>query len=339
MPEIYLPEKIIFGRNQLKKYRPESCEHAILICDSDIFLNRDFLEKIRVGITKMISQVSIVVNHDIHELYNAASDIYFKKEADLIIAAGSAASIDCGMLLSHESKVKFTAIPCCSACAMTDFEHGEYSAYRHSPDTVILDPDTISNVASDTVAYDGMACFSYAIDAIEKSDNIITKSLAMQGAVGIINNIISACRGDIQSLERLMYAMYFAVVAHRNVTDLNDSCLNKISRFFAGFGYPKTAVCGVVIPNVMENNEFALKESLFEIAKQTGISHEDDDPDFAVSRMIDAVRKIQASLGIPRAISGFGLNENEYLNKKSITTVSDDLLDLCYYGSFKFMKL
>lgn len=339
MPEIYLPEKIIFGKDKIKEFRPEGCEHAILICDSDIFQNRGFLETIKIKSTKIISHVSVVVNQNIFELYNAATEVFFSKEADLIVAAGSSAAIDCGMLLSHESKAKFAAIPCCGTCGMTDFESGEYYSYRHSPNTLLLDPSIISCVPSGMVAYDGLASFSYAIDTLENSDNIITKSFAVQGAVGILKNLIPAYRGDILALERLMYAMYFAVAAHRNGADLENSDLSKVSKFFADFGYPRSSVCALIVPNIMENKENELRESLFEIAKRTGLAHGDDDPAFAVTRLIDEVRKIQASVGIPRAVSGFGLSDSEYQTKKSNTSVPDDLLDLCYYGSFKFMKM
>lgn len=339
MPEIYLPGKIIFGRNKIDEFRPEGCEHAILICDSDVFQSRGFLEKIKNQSTKIISHVSTVVNSDIHRLYTQASDIFFEKEADLIIAAGSAAAIDCGMLLSHESRVKFTAIPCGGACAMTDFETSKYYSYCHSPDTIVLDPAVISCMPSGMVAYDGLACFSYAIDALKNTDNIITKSFAIDGAVGILKNIIPAYRGDITALERLLYSMYFSVVAHRNSADLENSYLSKASRFFADFGYPRSSVCALIIPNIMENEEFELRESLYEIALKSGIAREHDYPEYAVSKLIEEVRKMQASLSIPRAVSGFGLNENEFQNKKSSTSVSDDLLDLCYYGSFKFVKL
>lgn len=339
MPEINFPEKIIFGKDTVNDFHPEGCEHAILICDSEVMVNRGFLDLIKNKSTKIISHVSTVVNSNVYELYSQAAEIFFENEAQLIISAGSSAAIDCGMLLSHEGKTRFAAIPCCGASAMADFDGNSYYAYRHSPDTVILDSSIISCVPSGMVAFDGMACFAYAVDTLKNTDNIITKDLAVAGAVGILKNIIPAYRGNMTALERLMYAMYFTVVAHRNGADLENSLLSRTSKFFADFGYPRSSVCALIIPTVMENEELFLKNSLYEIAIQSGIAHIDDYPDFAVRKLIEEVRKIQASLSIPRAVSGFNLNENEYRNKKSSTNVSDDFLDLCYYGSFKFMKL
>lgn len=339
MPEINLPGKIIFERNALNKFRPDAYERAIIISDSDIVANRSITDLIKNKSTKIISHVSVVVNTNIHELYRLASEEFFRKEAELIVAIGSGAAIDCGMLLSHEGGTKFTAIPCSCACSMTDFENSEYYSYRHSPDEVILDPSLIECMPSAAVAYDAMASFAYAIDTLSSNDNIIAKSLAINGAVGVYKNIIPAYRGEISALERLLYSMYICVVAHRNGADLQNSYLSRVSKFFSDFGYSKSSVCALTVPNIIEYEESRLRDGLFEIAKATGLSKVNDDPSFASIKLIDETRKIQASMGIPRAVSGFNLSENAYHARKIHSNIPDDLLDLCYYGSFKFMKL
>lgn len=339
MPEIHLPQKIIFERNTLEHFSAKRVDRTILICDSEIIKNRGTLEQLENRCRKYSTQVSTVFNTNVHELYNLASEEFFLDEAELIVAIGSAAAIDCGMLLTNESGADFTAIPCCCASAMTDFENGEYFSYRHSPTTLVLDPALIEYLSSSTVAYDALAAFAYAVDTLNLTDNIITKSLAIHGAVGIYKSIISACRGDIASLEKLMYSMYFAVAAHRNAKGIEKSYLSRISRFFADYGYPKSSVCAVILPNIMEYEETAIRRGLFEIATAVGIAQDDDDPEFATVKLIDEVRRIQAKLGVPRAVSGFALTENAYQTRRIHSNIPDDLLDLCYYGSFKFMKL
>lgn len=339
MPEIHLPQKIIFERNALEHFSAKRVDRTILICDSEIIKNRGTLEQLENRCRKYSTQVSTVFNTNVHELYNLASEEFFLDEAELIVAIGSAAAIDCGMLLTHESGADFTAIPCCCACAMTDFENGEYFLYRHSPTTLVLDPALTEHLPSVTVSYDALAAFAYAVDTLNSTDNIITKSLAIHGAVGIYKSIISACRGDIASLEKLMYSMYFAVAAHRNAKGIENSYLSRVSRFFADYGYTKSSVCAVILPNIMEYEEASTRNGLFEIANAVGIAREDDDPSFANLKLIDEVRRIQAKLGVPRAVSGFNLNENSYQTRRIHSNISDDLLDLCYYGSFRFMKL
>ena len=109
MPEIYLPEKIIFKKNVLNEFSPDVCNHALLICDSESMQNSGTVEMLKNKSTMIISHVSVVVNKNINVLYNEASDIFIDNEAELVIATGSGAAIDCGMLLSYQSGAKFTA--------------------------------------------------------------------------------------------------------------------------------------------------------------------------------------------------------------------------------------
>ena len=339
MPEIYLPEKIIFERNVLDKFSPEEAERAILISDSEILKNRGTLDKLLNKSMRMISQVNLIVNTNVYELYRQAAEIFYSGEIDLIVAIGSSAVIDCGMLLSHQSRAKFTAIPCCSACSMTDFEADRYHHYRHSPNTVILDPALTECLPSGMIAYDAMSSFAYAVDTVASNDNIIVRNLAIHGAVEIYRNIIPAYRGNITAIEKLLYAMYFAVAAHRNFAEAGNSYLNRVSSFFSEFGYSKSSVCALVFPNIAEYDENLFRNGLFETAKAVGIAKDDDDPYYANTELIDRMRKLQASVGIPRAVSGFNLTENAYQSRKIHSNIPDTLLDLCYYGSFKFMKL
>lgn len=339
MPEIHLPQKIIFERNAIEHLSFKRVERTILICDSEIIKNRGMLEQLESKCRKFSTQVRTVFNTNVYELYNLASEEFFLDEAELIVSIGSAAAIDCGMLLTNESGADFTAIPCCCASTMTDFENGEYFSYRHSPTTLVLDPTLIEQVPSSTVAYDAFAAFAYAVDTLSSTDNTITRSLAIHGAVGIYKNVISAFRGEISSLEKLMYSMYFSVAAHRNAKGIEKSYLSRVSRFFADYGYTKNSICAVILPNIMEYEESATRRGLFEIATAVGLAHEDEDPSFATVKLIDEIRRIQAKLGIPRAISGFNLTENAYQIRRIHSNIPDDLLDLCYYGSFKFMKL
>lgn len=339
MPEIYLPEKIIFEKNILESFRLENCHHAIIISDSETLKNRGILDNILLKSRKIISQVSLIVNNNVFELYNQAAEAFFAEEADLIVAIGSSAAIDCGMLLTYQCGARFTAIPCCGSSGMTDFENADYCTYRHSPDTVVLDPALAECMPSDILAYDAMASLAYAIDTLFSSDNIITKSLAVRGATGILNNLLPAFRGNTASIEKLMYAMYFTAVAHRNYTNLKDSYINRISRFFADFGYTKSSVCSVILPNVAEYEEKSFRNILSEIAEAAGVSRSGDDPSFAGTKLIDEIRKLQARVGIPRSVSAFNLTETAYQTRRIHSDIPDDLLDLCYYGSFAFMKM
>lgn len=339
MPQLLMPNEIIYGKNSLDKIRPSRREHTIIISDGGFLESRGFIHTAENRIKRVCARVSTIINGNVHELYRTAAENYFADEADCITAIGGASVIDCGMLLASESGAEFIAVPVSSACAMTDFENGKYFSYRHSPDCVVLDPNLMHCVSSGTVAYDGLACFAYAADALCESENQIIRSIASDAASGILRNIVPAFRGDMESLEKLMYAMYLAVAAHRNTRHADASLLTGLSEFFGGFGYPKTSVCAVCIPSVTEFASDVLGDELQRLSAVLGISHSDDSRDIAAAKMLDEIRRIQASLSVPRSISGFGLSSEDYNAGKSQSGVPSDLLDLCYYGSFKFVKL
>lgn len=339
MPEIYLPEKIIFKKNVLNEFRPDVCNHALLISDSESMQNSGAIENLNTKSKMIITHVSTVVNTNIHRLYNDAADAFISNEAELIIAAGSGAAIDCGMLLSYESGAKFTAIPCGCASALTDFENAEYYSYRHSPNTLILDPSLIEKVPSGEIAYGGLASLAYAIDVLGYSDNVIIRSLAMHGAIGILKNIIPAYRGDMTALEGLMYSMYFAVASHRNAKKVEKSLLSRTASFFSGLGFSKASVCAVILPEILEAENGAFNSHLAEIAVTMNIAHHTDTEHTAALMLAEKIRRIAASLTIPRAISGFGLSPLEFQKAKLQSDLPEDILETCYYGSFKFMKM
>lgn len=339
MPEIYLPEKIIFKKNVLNEFAPDACNHALLICDSESMQNSGMIEMLKNKSTKIISHVSAVVNTNIYDLYNNAADIFIGNEAELIIATGSGAAIDCGMLLSHESGAKFTAIPCGCASALTDFETAEYYTYRHSPNTLILDPSLIEKIPSGEIAYGGFAGLAYAIDALGYSENVIVRSLAMHGAVGILKNIIPAYRGDMKALEGLMYSMYFSVSSHRNAKTVDKSLLSRTASFFSNLGFSKASVCAVILPEILEAESRLFNSALAEISVTLNIAHHTDTEQLASLLLTEKIRRLAASLTIPRAISGFGLSPLDFQKAKLQSDLPEDILETCYYGSFKFMKM
>lgn len=339
MPELLMPKKIIYGKNSLNKIQTERREHALIISDGDFLESRGFIHTAESRLKKQSSKVSLITNGNVHELYRNAAELHFADEIDSITAIGSACVIDCGMLLSKESGAEFIAVPSSSACGMTDFETGRYYRYRYSPDCVILDPQLMHCVGSGSTAYDGLCCLAYAVDSLSENGNSIIHSLAYDSAKGILRNLSPAFRGNMYSLERLMYSMYLAVAAHRNTAQTETSLFTKTAEFFSQFGYSKHAVLAVCLPAVAEYEKDLLEKELFWLAVDSDIAHSDEDITFVTAKMLDELRSIQASLGIPRSISGFGLSAEDFTQHKNESEIPSDLLDLCYSGSFKFVKL
>lgn len=339
MSEIFLPGKIIYGKDSLGRLSLDEHGHTLIISDGSFVETRGFLSAVTDRAKRTADKVSVIVNGNIGELYEHSSELFFSDEFDSIIAVGGAGVIDCAMLLSKESDSPFTAIPTCSACAVTDFDGGGYYSYRKSPECVVLDPQLMHCVSSGAVAYEGLACLAFAADALCESSDPIIHSMSFDCIAGIMKNIVPSFRGNMNAMENLMYSMYAAVVAHRNTKSAERSLANQTASFFSEFGYSKPAVLAVCIPSIIENNADVLKDDLCRLAFTLNMASGSESKEMLAAKMTDEIRRIQASLSVPRSISGFGLDAERFNAEKHGSSVPTDLLDLCFNGSFKFMKI
>ncbi|HAX83827.1 MAG TPA: hypothetical protein DCY15_04970, partial [Ruminococcaceae bacterium] len=118
--------------------------------------------------------------------------------------------------------------------------------------------------------------------------------------------------------------------------DLVDSMLNEVTSFFAKLGIKKQTAAAICIPDYLEHNRC---DALGELARQVGLFRSGEDVSFSVDRLIERVRRIQASLNIPRSIGAVYSDRELYSAFCENTHLPSELLDTCFYGSFKFMKL
>lgn len=335
MPEIFLPQKIAFGKDSLKDFSVKDYNNLLILSDGDESYNH-YLLSMEKALAKMISQPQLVVKKNRVDLLGEATEKINQYETDLIVAFGTAELIDTAMLLSYRTGADFVAVPTCSACAMTDFGDEKYSVYRKSPVAVVLDPQLVTIADSQRLAYDASSCLAYAIDTVLQCDNTVVYNIARDGAVGIMKNIIPAFRGEIGARENLFYSMYFSVAAHRNIKTLSASPVEKITKFFAQFGCSKQSVAAMCIPNVMESYYSSAYAEIWRAISDEKIQHTDEE---CAKLLIEKIRSVFASLSIPRSVKAFGVDESEYKSLRDSSGVPQDLFDLCFYGSFKFIKL
>lgn len=336
MPEIYLPQTVAFKNDSMKLLRREFENPVLIISNSNDFQNTEFYSTSDQACLKMIPQDSIIVNENVVELYDKALKFISDKNPQKIIGIGKGEIIDCAMLLSYQSGIDFIAVPFGCACGMTDFKDAEYTEYKKSPSAVILNPKFIYRLDSATVAYDALACFSYAVDTLLSCNNSAIYDMAVNGAVGVLDTIIPSFRGDVTALEKLMYHMYYCVVAHRNMTNSDTSVLNNLVKFFSQFGYSKQSLCALCLPNIME--QYICKPFAEIMRKSKFADYSSDDEDCAL-KLTEKIRNIQASVSIPRSVRAYGTDESLYRELAEKSKIERTLLDNCFYGSFKFMKM
>ena len=336
MSEISLPQKIFFGDDSVRKFAQSYYKNILILSDAETVKQTEALGEIKDELEKNTPDIKLLVSKDFNELYEKSIKYISEKDPDRLVAVGSAWLMDAAMFISYQSGVDFAAVPYFSSCSMTDFDNTEYRVYRRSPVEVVLDPDLAMQITSGTVAYDSMSCFAYAADALMHGSNSIISSLALSSAAGILNHAVGAYRGNFKSNARLQYSMYCAVLAYRNSADLVDSMLDEVTSFFAKLGIKKQTAAAICIPDYLEHNRC---DALGELARQVGLFRSGEDVSFSVDRLIERVRRIQASLNIPRSIGAVYSDRELYSAFCENTHLPSELLDTCFYGSFKFMKL
>lgn len=335
MPEISLPQKIYFGDNAAEKFAQSYYENILLLSDAETVKQTESLGFIKDKLEEKTPSVKLLVFHDFNELYEKSIGYISEKNPDRLIAVGSAWLTDVAMLISYQSGIEFAVVPYFSPCSMTDFPEADYRTYRRSPSEVVLDPNLAMQITSGSVAYDAMSSFAYATEALITCDSDIISSIALSSAASIINHAVGAYRGNFKSLQRLQYSIYCAVLAYQN-TDTGDSLLDDITSFFAKFGVKKQTAAAICIPDYLEHNRC---DALGELARRVGLFRSGEDISFSIDRLIERVRRIQASLNIPRSIKSILPDEELYSAFCESTHLPSELLDTCFYGSFKFMKL
>lgn len=336
MSEISLPQKIFFGDDSVRKFAQSYYENILILSDAETVKQTEALGEIKDELEKNTPDIKLLVSKDFNELYEKSIKYISEKDPDRLVAVGSAWLMDAAMFISYQSGVGFAAVPYFSSCSMTDFDNTEYRVYRRSPVEVVLDPDLAMQITSGTVAYDSMSCFAYAAEALMHGSSNIISSLALSSAAGILNHAVGAYRGNFKSIARLQYSMYCAVLAYRNSADLGDSMLDEVTSFFAKLGIKKQTAAAICIPDYLEHNRC---DALGELARQVGLFRSGEDVSFSVDRLIERVRRIQASLNIPRSIGAVYSDRELYSAFCENTHLPSELLDTCFYGSFKFMKL
>jgi alcohol dehydrogenase class IV len=333
MPELNLPTKILFGTDSLRGFPVNDYNRMLIISNGDIAESRGFIHSLEQRCREgKAAQVITLINQSISELYDSALKSAFRNRFDIIIAIGSSSAIDCGMAVSFKSGVPFIAIPYCSVLCATKFGENNYESYCKSPHITVLDPILIQNVSSDTIAYDSMACLTFAFDALLRCSNPVIFSIAKDSVVGIIKNIIPAFRGDILSLEQLMYSMYYAAIAQRNtVSEYSSSIINDSNNSPFGFNYKNRDIGIAYLPNILENQMNASAEVFAQIAKESNLIKYESDSKRHAEALIKEIRSIRAMLGIPHSISN---SEIEKIGSMPDTQNTTDIFKLYYYGNF-----
>lgn len=275
-------------------------------------------------------------------------------------------------------KAKFVAIPTTSGtgsevtsfAVITDKNNGNtkypLADYELTPDVAIIDPEYVYSLPQTVVADTGMDVLTHAIEAyVSIQANDFTDGLAIKAIQLVFENLEKSFQSaDPVAREKMHNASTIAGMAFANAfLGINHSLAHK---FGAEFHTAHGRTNAILLPHVIAYNSqrptkfqsfpkydyFKADERYAEIARILGLPARTIQE--GVSSLVDAIRKLNRSLGIPESFQAAGVDADafegraDYLADRAfedqcttanprlpLVTELADLYRRAFYGNFQ----
>lgn len=302
-------------------------------------------------------------------------------EPDLIVALGGGSPMDAAkaMWVFYEypnltfddivtpftmpelrKKAKFAAIPSTSGTAseVTAFSvitnqdtlvKYPLADFEITPDIAILDFDIPLTMPATLTADTGIDALTHAIEAyVASQHSYITDALAIHAIQIIYESIVKSFDGNKEARGRMHVAQCMAGIAFSNA--LLGICHSLAHKTGAQFHIAHGRCNAILLPFVIEFNEVSCRERYAQIARSLGLPGLTDRQ--LVNSLVQAIKDLNARLGIKQSYKENGVNEEDYLKiadaiaKEAVgdpctssnpreTSVEDmrKVLDAAFYGT------
>jgi len=236
-------------------------------------------------------------------------------------------------------KAKMVAIPTTSGtgsevtsfAVITDKEKNKkypLADYELTPDVAIIDPDLVMTLPKSITADTGMDVLTHALEAyVSTMASDYTDGLAEKAVELVFGNLEQAYEhgDDRRAREKMHNASTIAGMAFTNAfLGLNHSIAHKIG---GEFHLPHGRTNAILLPYVIKYNasrptkfvsfpkyEFYIAAQKYAaIAKRLGLKAETTEE--GVNSLIEAVKKLNENLNIPKSFQEAGLDEKEFMAK------------------------
>ena len=237
------------------------------------------------------------------------------------------------------SKAKMVAIPTTSGtgsevtsfAVITDKTRNKkypLADYELTPDVAIIDPDLVMSLPKSVTADTGMDVLTHALEAyVSVMASDYTDGLA-EKAVELVFEYLreSYEHGDNKiAREKMHNASTIAGMAFTNAfLGINHSLAHKIG---AEFHLPHGRINAILLPYVIRYNStkptkfvsfpkyeyFIADEKYAKMAKRVGLKA--DTKEEGINSLIEAIKKLNEELNIPKSFKEAGIDENEFMAK------------------------
>ena len=237
------------------------------------------------------------------------------------------------------SKAKMVAIPTTSGtgsevtsfAVITDKEKNKkypLADYELTPDVAIVDPDLVMSLPKSVTADTGMDVLTHALEAyVSVMASDYTDGLAEKAVELVFEYLREAYEhGDNKiAREKMHNASTIAGMAFTNAfLGINHSLAHKIG---AEFHLPHGRINAILLPYVIRYNStkptkfvsfpkyeyFIADEKYAKMAKRVGLKA--DTKEEGINSLIEAIKKLNEDLNIPKSFKEAGIDENEFMAK------------------------
>ena len=201
--------------------------------------------------------------------------------------------------------------------------------YELTPNIAIVDPDFVLGMPKTLAAYGGIDALTHAIEAyVSVLANEFTNGLALEAIRLIFKYLPESYHkgGDaLKAREKMHYAATMAGMAFANA--FLGVCHSLAHKLGAAFHVPHGLANAMLITHVIDYNKTDVpkkqatfpqykyplaKERYGKIADYLGLGGKT--PDEKVERLVEAIEKLKAEVGIPKTIRDYGIDEKEFMS-------------------------
>ncbi len=240
------------------------------------------------------------------------------------------------------SKAKMVAIPTTSGtgsevtsfAVITDKEKNKkypLADYELTPDVAIIDPDLVMSLPKSVTADTGMDVLTHALEAyVSVMASDYTDGLAEKAVELVFEYLREAYEhGDNKiAREKMHNASTIAGMAFTNAfLGINHSLAHKIG---AEFHLPHGRINAILLPYVIRYNSskptkfvsfpkyeyFIADEKYAKMAKRVGLKA--DTKEEGINSLIEAIKKLNEDLNLPKSFKEAGIDENEFMAKVDV---------------------
>lgn len=352
MSRFTLPRDVYHGKGCLQELSNLKGKKAIVVVGGGSMKKQGFLDKALeyLKAAGMETEVFEGVEPDPSvETVMKGAEAMRKFEPDWIVSMGGGSPIDAAKAMwafyeypdttfedlcipfnfpELRQKAKFCAIPSTSGTAtevtafsvITNYQTGvkyPLADFNITPDVAIVDPDLVTGLPINQVAYTGMDALTHAVEAyVSTLNGPFTDPLALKAIEMVFDYLPASYKKNMEAREQMHYAQCLAGMAFSNaLLGIVHSMAHKTGAAFSTGHITHGLANAMYLPYVIRYNSKvpATAARYAEIARYIGLEGMSEQA--LVNALCDKIRGLNDTFGIPNTLKDFGIKEDEFKEK------------------------